>query len=41
MNSGGNMTKLILVGLGAMVLYGELGPMGLIMLGVALMLMSK
>lgn len=41
MNSNGNTGKLVLVGLGALVLYSQLGPMGLIMLGVVLMFVSK
>ena len=41
MNLNGNSTKLILVGLGAMLLFSEFGPMGVIMLGVVLLLMAK
>lgn len=41
MNSNGGTGKLVLVGLGALVLYSQLGPMGLIMLGVVLMFVSK
>ena len=32
--------KIVLIGLGAMLLYAELGPIGIIVLGVVLMLLN-
>ena len=40
MNKNSGTTKLILIGVAAVFLYAELGPIGLIALGVAMMLFS-
>lgn len=41
MTSNGNGAKLVLVGVGAMLLFSEFGPMGIIMLGVVLLMIAK
>ena len=38
MGKSGITGKLVLIGLGAMLLYSQLGPVGVIVLGVVLML---
>ena len=40
MRSGG-MTTLVLVGLGAMIAYSQFGGLGLIIVGVAVLLLNK
>ena len=43
MSSGGSggMMKLVIIGLGAALLYSNFGPMGLIALGVILLMTAK
>ena len=43
MNSSGSggMAKLVIIGLGGMLLYSNFGPLGLIALGVILLMTSK
>ena len=40
MKQSGMTGKIVLIGLGAMLLYAELGPIGIIVLGVVLMLLN-
>ena len=39
-NGSGGMMKLIIIGLGAMLLYSNFGPLGLIALGVIMLMTS-
>ena len=39
-NASGGMMKLIIIGLGAMLLYSNFGPVGLIALGVIMLMAS-